>query len=175
MAVGIASIYLNKEKILGIDFRGGEESIVSFGEMIDAGDLDETFAAATEIGEVQHVYRSEVGSGEEASRLVLQTEVGKGREVISLLQSKFPSANLVEQGLSNIGASVSDQITNDAISSVLVALIGILLYVAIRFEMGYAIGAVVATVHDVLMTIGLFVLLGTISGGTLAPVNSLPR
>ena len=167
VAVGIASIYLNKEKILGIDFRGGEESIVSFGEMIDAGDLDETFAAATEIGEVQHVYRSEVGSGEEASRLVLQTEVGKGREAISLLQSKFPSANLVEQGLSNIGASVSDQITNDAISSVLVALIGILLYVAIRFEMGYAIGAVVATVHDVLMTIGLFVLLGTISGGTL--------
>ena len=66
---------------------------------------------------------------------MLQTEVGKGREVISLLQSKFPSANLVEQGLSNIGASVSDQITNDAISSVLVALIGILLYVAIRFEM----------------------------------------
>ena len=58
-------------------------------EMIDAGDLDETFAAATEIGEVQHVYRSEVGSGEEASRLVLQTEVGKGREVYSLLQSKF--------------------------------------------------------------------------------------
>ena len=75
---------------------------------------------------------------------------GKGREAIALLQSKFPSANLVEQGLSNIGASVSDQITNDAISSVLVALIGILLYVAIRFEMGYAIGAVVATVHDVL-------------------------
>ena len=167
VAVGIASIYSNKEKILGIDFRGGEESIVSFGEMIDAGDLDETFAKAPEIGEVQHVYRSEVGSGEEASRLVLQTEVGKGREAISLLQSKFPSANLVEQGLSNIGASVSDQITNDAISSVLVALIGILLYVAIRFEMGYAIGAVVATVHDVLMTIGLFVLLGTISGGTL--------
>jgi SecD/SecF fusion protein len=74
---------------------------------------------------------------------------------------------LVEEGLSNIGASVSSQITSDAISSVLVALFGILLYVAIRFEMGYAIGAVVATVHDVLMTIGLFVLLGTLSGGTL--------
>ena len=97
VAVGIASIYLNKEKILGLDFRGGEESIVSFGEMIDAGDLDETFSAP-EIGEVQHAYRSEVGSGEEASRLVLQTEVGKGR-AIALLQSKFPSANLVEQGL----------------------------------------------------------------------------
>ena len=167
VAVGIASIYSNKDRILGIDFRGGEESIISFSEMIDAGDLESTFASAPEVGEVQHVYRSEVGSGDEASRLVLQTEVGKGREALSLLQAKFPSANLVEEGMSNIGASVSNQITSDAISSVLVALIGILLYVAIRFEMGYAIGAVVATVHDVLMTIGLFVLLGTLSGGTL--------
>jgi len=167
VAVGIASIYSNKDRILGIDFRGGEESIISFSEMIDAGDLESTFASSPEVGEVQHVYRSEVGSGDEASRLVLQTEVGKGREALSLLQEKFPSAELVEEGLSNIGASVSSQITSDAISSVLVALFGILLYVAIRFEMGYAIGAVVATVHDVLMTIGLFVLLGTLSGGTL--------
>ena len=167
VAVGIASIYSNKDRILGIDFRGGEESIISFSEMIDAGELESTFASAPEVGEVQHVYRSEVGSGDEASRLVLQTEVGKGREALSLLQAKFPSANLVEEGMSNIGASVSNQITSDAISSVLVSLIGILLYVAIRFEMGYAIGAVVATVHDVLMTIGLFVLLGTLSGGTL--------
>ncbi|MAH25494.1 MAG: protein translocase subunit SecDF [Opitutae bacterium] len=167
VAVGIASIYSNKDRILGIDFRGGEESIISFSEMIDAGDLESTFESSPEVGEVQHVYRSEVGSGDEASRLVLQTEVGKGREALSLLQEKFPSAELVEEGLSNIGASVSSQITSDAISSVLVALFGILLYVAIRFEMGYAIGAVVATVHDVLMTIGLFVLLGTLSGGTL--------
>jgi SecD/SecF fusion protein len=135
--------------------------------MVDAGDLESTFASSPEVGEVQHVYRSEVGSGDEASRLVLQTEVGKGREALSLLQAKFPSAELVEEGMSNIGASVSNQITSDAISSVLVALLGILLYVAIRFEMGYAIGAVVATVHDVLMTIGLFVLLGTLSGGAL--------
>jgi SecD/SecF fusion protein len=167
VAVGIASIYSNKDKILGIDFRGGEESIISFSEMVDAGDLESTFASTPEVGEVQHVYRSEVGSGEEASRLVLQTEVGKGREALSLLQANFPSAELVEEGMSNIGASVSNQITSDAISSVLVALLGILLYVAIRFEMGYAIGAVVATVHDVLMTIGLFVLLGTLSGGAL--------
>ena len=167
VAVGIGSIYSNKDSILGIDFRGGEETIVSFTTPIEAGDIDDSLSKSPEIGEVQHVYRSEVGSGEGASRLVLQTEIGKGRDALSLLQTQFPSAELIEEGLSNIGASVSDQITNDAISSVLVALLGILLYVAVRFEMGYAIGAVVATVHDVLMTIGLFVLFGTISGGTL--------
>ena len=48
----------------------------------------------------------------------------------------------------------------NALLSVLSALGGILLYVAFRFEVGYGIGAVVATIHDVLMTIGIFVLLG---------------
>ena len=70
-------------------------------------------------------------------------------------------------GETAISGSVSEQIKYDAILSVLVALLGILLYVAVRFEMGYAIGAVAATIHDVLMTIGLFVLLGTLSGGTI--------
>ena len=42
---GIASIYSNKDQILGIDFRGGEESIISFNKMIDPGDLDNTFAS----------------------------------------------------------------------------------------------------------------------------------
>ena len=72
-----------------------------------------------------------------------------------------------EEGLSNIGASVSNEIKNDAILSVLVALVGILFYVAVRFEMGYAIGAVVATIHDILMTVGLFVLFGSISEGVI--------
>ena len=54
------------------------------------------------------------------------------------------------------------------------SLLGILLYVAVRFEMGYAIGAVVATIHDVLMTIGLFVLLGNLSRWSMSRA-SLPH
>ena len=55
---------------------------------------------------------------------------------------------------------MSTSIKRNAVYSVAVALIGILLYVALRFEFGYGIGAVVATIHDVLMTIGIFVLCG---------------
>jgi SecD/SecF fusion protein len=48
--------------------------------------------------------------------------------------------------------------------SIFVALFGILLYIAFRFEFGYGLGAVVATIHDILMTIGVFVILGEIFG-----------
>ena len=167
VAIGIFSVYSNKDQILGIDFRGGEELIASFEQQIDPTKIDESLEGATELGEVQHVYRTEIGSGEGASRLVLQTENGKSRSVLEELIKANPDAGLREEGMSNIGASVSNQIKEDAILSVIAALIGILLYVAVRFEMGYAVGAVVATIHDVLMTIGLFVLLGNLSDGAL--------
>ena len=48
----------------------------------------------------------------------------------------------------------------NAFKSIGIALVCILLYVALRFEVGFGVGAVVATVHDLLMTIGIFVLAG---------------
>ena len=167
VAIGIFSVYSKKDTILGIDFRGGEELVSGFANPIAPGDLEQSLQNNPSLGEVQHVYRSEVGSGEGASRLVLQTEEGKSREALAHLQKQFPDAALIEEGLSNIGGSVSEQIKRDAIISVSVALLGILLYVALRFEMGYAIGAVVATIHDILMTVGLFVLIGYLSDGVL--------
>ncbi|MEM7673890.1 MAG: protein translocase subunit SecF, partial [Verrucomicrobiota bacterium] len=63
-------------------------------------------------------------------------------------------------GVTTIGSSVTQEIQKNALLSVLAALGGILIYVALRFEFGYGIGAVVATIHDVLMTVGLFVIFG---------------
>ena len=165
--VGCFTIYDQKDQILGIDFRGGEEIVASFSEEIASSELDILFKESQSTGEVQHVYRSEIGSGEQSKKLVLQTELGNSRSALDLINSSFPDANMQEEGLSNIGASVSNEIKNDAILSVLVALVGILFYVAVRFEMGYAIGAVVATIHDILMTVGLFVLFGSISEGVI--------
>ena len=164
---GCFAIYIQKDQILGIDFRGGEEIVASFSEEIASSELDILFKESQSTGEVQHVYRSEIGSGEQSKKLVLQTELGNSRTALDLINSSFPDANMQEEGLSNIGASVSNEIKNDAILSVLVALVGILFYVAVRFEMGYAIGAVVATIHDILMTVGLFVLFGWLSGGVI--------
>ncbi len=165
VAIGVAMVYKEKDRILGIDFRGGEEVTASFAEKINSDEIDGLLKNTKELGEVQYIYRSEIGSGDQSEKLVLQTEEGMARKVLDAIDSSFPNAQFEEIGISNIGASVSNQIKDDAILSVFAALIGILLYVAVRFEMGYAIGAVVATIHDVLMTVGLFVLLGSLGEG----------
>ena len=55
-----------------------------------------------------------------------------------------------------VGPQVGDELTEKGGLAMLYALIGILIYVAFRFEWRFAVGAVIALVHDVLITLGVF-------------------
>src|SRR5206468_5195013 len=59
-----------------------------------------------------------------------------------------------------IGATVGDEIKRSALIASLLSLFGILVYVAFRYEFSFAVGAVLAVIHDVLMTIGIYCLSG---------------
>ena len=168
---GVVSVVLHQDAIMGIDFTGGDEITVAFDQRIG---IDAINAAAAEanFAQVNPVYQSLIGEDREV--LKIQTPFDQSRAVLGALQIAFPEANLNEDGVTQIGAAVSSSIQKNALFSVLAALVGILLYVAIRFEVGYGVGAVVATIHDVLMTIGIFVLLGQlgwfVSGQFTAPM-----
>ena len=171
VAAGVVSVVMHHDNIMGIDFTGGDEVTISYDTKIETGELA-TAAEALGLGEANPVYQTLLGTGEEV--LKIQTRFDQGRPVLEGLQLAFPEANLDEVGVNQIGASVSNDIQWNALLSVVAALGGILLYVALRFEVGYGIGAVVATIHDVLMTIGIFVLCGQfglfVSGQFTAPM-----
>jgi SecD/SecF fusion protein len=168
---GVVSVVIHHDNIMGIDFTGGDEITVSYDQRIDIDALTAT-AEERNLGEVNPVYQNLIGEDREV--LKIQTRFDQSRDVLASLQEAFPEANLVESGVTQIGASVSGSIQTNAILSVLAALGGILLYVAFRFEVGYGVGAVVATIHDVLMTIGIFVICGElgifVSGQFSAPM-----
>lgn len=69
-------------------------------------------------------------------------------------QSGLPSP--VEHSLTEIGRQVSEEIVNRAWQAVLVALAAMLIYIAVRFRLRYGVAAVLALVHDVVLTLGLF-------------------
>jgi len=157
VAIGVAAIFTRGERIYGIDFIGGDELRISFTERLATSDI-ERIAQQRDLGEVIPNYRSPIGGTME--ELNIQTEAGRGAEVFAALQEEFPGANLVVIGENQIGPAVGAEIRRNAMLSIGFALIMILLYVAFRFEMGYGVGAIVAIVHDLLMTIGIFVLSG---------------
>jgi SecD/SecF fusion protein len=90
--------------------------------------------------------------------LRVTTPVDQGRSVLQKLQQALPQAKFEVVGESRIGASVGKEIQLNAVVSVFLALLAILGYIAFRFEFGYGVGAVVSTLHDLIMTVGIFVL-----------------
>ena len=154
---GVIALFAKGNHVLGIDFLGGEEITLTFREKLSINDIDQV-ASEHNLGEVSAVYQKIIG--ENTERLKIQTEEGHGKAMFSTLKETFPEAGLQLIGENIVGASVSKHITRNAFLAVGVSLLGILLYVAIRFEIGYGIGAIVSTIHDIFMTIGIYVLMG---------------
>jgi SecD/SecF fusion protein len=157
VAVGVGAVAFKGKSIYGIDFVGGDTVSLSFklDRRVDVGALRQ---AANDAGfqEVNPIYQVQLGSDLELLRVT--TRFDEGISVMEVLQKAFPAAEFKYVGESRIGPSVGKEIQWNAFLSITVSLFLILLYVAFRFEFGFGVGAVVATVHDLLMTIGIFVL-----------------
>jgi len=80
--------------------------------------------------------------------------------VISQLRKDFPQAGFAVTGVDTVGATVGAEIRTTAIYAALLAMFGILVYVAFRYEFSFAVGAVIAIIHDLLMTTGWYFLVG---------------
>ncbi len=168
VVLGVAAIIARGEKSLSIDFTGGDIVTIGFNadHKIPVGKITALSESTSDtgIGEIQASYQTDLASKTE--RLVLQVEREKGQRVFDMLSKKFPQADLKLVAQQSVGASVSSEITRDAAIAVALSLIAILLYIALRFEFSYGVGAIVATSHDVVMTIGLYVILGLLGVGS---------
>ena len=155
LVVGVGALVYKGKEIYGIDFAGGDMVTLNFAKRTE---LSELRAAATKAGvkEVNFSYQQPIGTDREVLRVT--TPFDQGKAVVAKLQAALPAAKLEVAGETRIGASVGREIQWNALKSIAAALLLILLYVALRFEFGYGVGAVVATVHDLILTVGVFVL-----------------
>jgi preprotein translocase subunit SecF len=80
-------------------------------------------------------------------------------EVVSALQQDFYTSNFVVRNVEIVGPQVGSQLRHQAIMATLYSLVGMLVYLWFRFEMIYGVGAVVACLHDTIITVGFFSLL----------------
>ncbi|MDD2765186.1 MAG: protein translocase subunit SecD [Opitutaceae bacterium] len=153
--VGIGTLVIKGDAIYGIDFTGGDQVSLSFAQKLDLAEVRRV-AGTAGVMDIAPSYRTPIGTTHEM--LILQTPFEKAKAVVAKLQTTHPEAGFEIVGESRIGPSVGTEIKTNAAWAIFASLIGILLYVAFRFEFGYGVGAVVATVHDLFMTIGIFVL-----------------
>jgi SecD/SecF fusion protein len=149
------------EKLFGVDFLGGDSTIYSFTQKIG---VDEIRSAVTATGEKDSQIQYQKDIGGSAEQLRVTTSIGSADKVEAALEQKFPQAQFKAIGKQQVGAVVGQEIQRSAVIASLFAMLGILLYVAFRYEFSFAVAAVVAVLHDVLLTIGAFCIANYISG-----------
>jgi SecD/SecF fusion protein len=155
--LGVVVVFSKGSHIYGIDFAGGDSTSLTFTQKLD---IDEIRKVAADAGttEVNPTYVS--ATGDTAEVLKLETPYNEATALVSALQKAHPEAALVVVGTNSIGPSIGAEIQWNALRAFLFSMVIILAYIAFRFEFGFAIGAVVASIHDILMTIGVFVIAG---------------
>jgi SecD/SecF fusion protein len=139
---------------LGVDFTGGDLVTLRFQEKIDDGRIRSSLGNLAEVAQYQ---RSPVGQDEILS---LRTAFGNGEPAVAKLQQEFPSAGFQQIQLDKVAPVVGEELKNKAFLALVLGMIGIFLYTTWRFEAAFAVGATVAILHDVLLSLGIFVLLG---------------
>jgi SecD/SecF fusion protein len=80
-------------------------------------------------------------------------------EITSLLNAKMPEAGFEMESQSEIGSSVSKVLRNKALLAIFISLIGVICYLAVRFDIRFGVAAALATLHDVVVILGICYLL----------------
>ena len=153
---GLVSIVLHGGPLYSIDFEGGTEIQVLFTESTS---VESVRSALTEIGYGDAMIR---GFGNEDEFLIHVKTATQSEEQVNTIREALASihgGNYEVRRLETVGPKIGKELRGDMISAVLIAMAGIVIYISIRFQFMYAIGALVALTHDILITLGLFSLL----------------
>ncbi len=156
IAIGCAYGFYRGKSAFGVDFVGGDTTTFSVGQKVD---VDKLRAALTDakIKDAHIQYQRDMSTGRETLRIDSLPETG---DTVRKIVEQLPGAQFHLLGEDHIGPTVGQDIQRSAIIAALLSLFGILVYVAFRYEFSFAVGAVLAVIHDVLMTIGWYCLSG---------------
>ncbi|MGB9696612.1 MAG: protein translocase subunit SecF [Ignavibacteria bacterium] len=169
IVIGIITLFI-KSIPRGIDFLGGTELQIRFEREVDVHTIrtfmDNAGYSGMEI--------KTMGSDKD---LLLRTPIQKegtkvAEEIQEALRKSLPDNPFQVMRIDKVGPKIGKELTQNAIMAVVISLIGILIYLAFRFQFIYAVGAVVALFHDVLITVSAVAIFHALLPGLGLELNS---
>ncbi|MED5426275.1 MAG: protein translocase subunit SecF [Candidatus Neomarinimicrobiota bacterium] len=167
---GIGSMITKGGPKLSIDFKGGTLVAVNYTEAMDINVVRSSLSSVVIDGQSFDFSQAEIKHfGDESNVAVrlpsMENEPENfSRNFVNKMADAFPESvpeNRTEFILSieKVGPKIGAELSGDAVMAIFSALALILLYISVRFEWKYAVGAIAALTHDVLVTLGIFSLL----------------
>lgn len=159
--IGIFTIIqiANGRANLGIDFAGGASIQLKFEKPVNLHEVRK----AIEEGGIRDFDLQDLPAVQKILIRVKKTEQDLGKvsdSVTGIISQRVPDNRYVVDSTTLIGPKVGGKLRRDAAQAIAMATLGILIYIAIRFRFDFAVGATVATFHDVLAVLAIFFLLG---------------
>jgi len=143
---------------LGIDFAGGTAVELKFEKPIR---IDEARKAL----ESQGLTNADLQEFVNDNKLLVRVKAGTTIEekiadrIVAVFRKEFADNAFVVQSSTEIGPTIGKKLQQDALIAILISFIGIIVYIAARFEFRFGVAAAIATFHDVLAVLGAFYLL----------------
>ena len=165
IVVGIGyGVFVRGHNMLGIEFAGGDELQMRFSQRVETEKVRETLSKGG-IGETRIQYQTEGAGSTKRDYLSITAAKDAGLKAEEVLKKAFPESKFERVRMDSVGATIGKEIQKSGVIASVLSLFGILVYVAFRYEFSFAVAAVVAVAHDVLMTIGWYCLTGTVGEG----------
>jgi SecD/SecF fusion protein len=143
---------------LGIDFKGGTQVSFKTSEPVA---LDVVRTQAQTIGQANAVIQGRGAStNDRYSEFQIRTETLTTAETATLQTALTESVKANSFGVKNVSASFGKQIRNSAILAIIVSLLLIVVYISFRFQWKFSVPVIVALLHDVVITVGIYALVG---------------
>lgn len=146
----------------GVDFLGGDAVTLQFNEKLPVEQIRAVIEGAGIRGaKIQYQRATIVEGGENVHEyLEIKTPFETGKKASEAVVSAFGAQGYRVLKEDSVGPQIGRELQRKAIVATLLALVALIIYVSFRFEFPFAIGAVVAVFHDVLIAVGVFCLLG---------------
>ncbi|MCX5835297.1 MAG: protein translocase subunit SecF [Deltaproteobacteria bacterium] len=158
--IGAASIIYHGGLNLGVDFAGGALIQLKFQKESSV----DRIRSALEGAKIENCFIQQFGARDSNEYLIRTAEAGIDLKefsdrIESALTSIFGQGSYEVRRIETVGPKIGKDLTQKAIMALALAWIAMLIYVGIRFEWRYAVGGILALVHDVLVTVSVLSLL----------------
>mgnify|MGYP001488739998 CR=1 FL=1 len=139
---------------LGIDFTGGTLIEARFDKKINLNDL-RIEMNKLDLGEIQ---LQTIGNQNDVVIRVQEKQISseKQSEAIEIIKNSLKESSVEYRRTEYVGPKVGGELVNAGIIAVIFSLFGILIYIWLRFQWNFALGAIIALIHDVILTLGFF-------------------
>ena len=165
----LVGVRIHNRSMLGIDFTGGTVVSFNYAEQIPQGEIEKALQAAGYEATVTYKYNAMSTTDDRKLEILVRGDLTKEsvdttaspKDVLmNLLNKEFPKAQLSGGLESSVGGLIGDEFTKAALIAIGLSIIGIGVYISLRYEFTFALSSILALAHDVIIALGIFLATG---------------